>query len=170
MEENVEEFILIGVFLAIVIAVLMFLIFESSFSSALGVGPNNNDLCENQFSHALSGYPNRQEGTPLFRGYLTDCCYNAATAYNTCKQNWCALLNCNDGTCNTNFVNCVNYPNSTILHDCSNISSSNTAALESCIDSTIVANNATQIQNCDTSNPTCIAGDNQQYCTSCALS
>ncbi len=163
MQTSAEEFILIGVLFAIVVAVIIFLEFSASFSAALFIGPNQNNLCENQFTAAQYGWPNRYEGTALFRSYLTDCCYNQQTAKSTCITHWCYY---NYSGNQNAALNCISNPPPGVLAACSNLSPSNTAALESCDKSTIVADNATQIQSCDISNPQCIPGDSK-YCAPC---
>jgi hypothetical protein len=165
--DSAEEFLIFGVLFAVILSVLMFLMFDSSFSAALPIGCNNNNVLENQFTSAEYGYPNRMEGTPLFRCYDTDACYNQATAYNTCIKHWCYYTYWTNGHGSYSQVDsCISNPSQSIKNECSVISPSNTAALESCYRSTIVANNATQIQNCDTSSPVCVAGDSK-YCSAC---
>ncbi len=166
MATNTEEFIWYEVILALVISLIMFFIFYQNFSSVFPIGCNNNNILENQFTQAQFGYPNRMEGTPLFRCYLTDACYAQATANTTCITNWCAYDNCVNGQCNSNFQSCISNPPQSVLQNCKNLSPANTAALESCDQSTIVANNATDMQNCAINIPTCIPGDSK-FCPPC---
>lgn len=170
MSENTEEFIWYEVLFSLVIAVVVFFIFYQNFSGIFPIGcdPNSNILY-NQFSQALSGGPNRMEGTPLFRCYLTNACYDQATANQTCITNWCAYYNnnCVNGQCTPAFESCLSNPPPTVLQNCKVLGPSNTAALESCADSRMVANNATSIQNCAIDIPTCIAGDSK-FCPPCA--
>ena len=169
MAENTEEFIWYEVILALIVSLVMFFIFYQNFSQVFPIGCNNNNVLENQFSQAEFGYPNRMEGTPLFRCYLTDACYSQATANQTCITNWCYYDNCVNGQCSggtSTVVNCIAHPTQSILQNCKDLSPSNTAALESCGQSTMVANNATDIQNCDLSVPTCVSGDSK-YCAPC---
>ncbi len=167
MAENTEEFIWYEVLFSLVVAVVMFFIFYQNFAQIFPVGCNNNNILENQFTQALSGTPNRMEGTPLFRCYLTNACYDQATANQTCIRNWCAYDNCVNGQCSTGFQACLTSPSASVLQNCKILNPSNTAALESCQRSTIVANNATNIENCDTSIPSCISGDSK-FCAPCA--
>ncbi len=169
MAGNTEEFIWYEVLFALVVALVVFFIFYQNFSEVFPVGCNNNNIIENQFTQAEYGYPNRMEGTPLFRCYLTNACYDQATANITCITNWCYYTLWTNGHGSDSAVqNCINnpslYPN--VIQNCKVLNPSNTAALESCQQSTIVADNATDIQNCDTSDPACITGDSP-LCSSC---
>jgi hypothetical protein len=166
MSENTEEFIWYEVLFALIIAVVIFFIFYQNFSQIFPIGCNDNNILENQFSQALYGTPNRMEGTPLFRCYLTDACYSQATANQTCITNWCGYENCINGNCKSSFNTCVENPPISVLQNCKVLGPSNTAALESCQDSVMVANNATDIQNCAVDIPTCISGDSK-YCAPC---
>ncbi len=166
MTGNTEEFIWYEVLFALIVALVVFFIFYQNFSEVFPIGCNNNNLVENQFSQALSGTPNREEGTPLFRCYLTNACYDQATANVTCITNWCAYDYCIDGKCSSAFQTCVQSPTTSVLQNCKVLNPSNTAALENCDQSTIIADNSTDIQNCDTSIPTCITGDGPS-CSSC---
>lgn len=168
---SAEEFIWFEVVFSLVIALLLFLLFYQNFSSIFPVGcdSTNGGLLYNQFTQARFGYPNKMQGTPLFRCYLTNACYNQATAEQTCITNWCYYLNFKNGVGDQATVqNCINNPTAypKVTQNCAVISPSNTAALMSCADSTIVANNATQIQNCDLSVPTCVSGD-APWCPPC---
>lgn len=174
MSENTEEFIWYEVLLALIIALVMFFIFYQNFSSVFPIGcnPASNGVLNNQFTQAESGTPNRMEGTPLFRCYLINACYAASTANSTCITNWCYYDNCVNGQCNggtsigSPVQNCIADPPQNVLQNCKDLSASNTATLFSCDQSTIVADNSTDIQNCDTSVPTCVSGDST-YCPEC---
>ena len=167
MAGNTEEFIWYEVLFALIVALVVFFIFYQNFSEVFPVGCNNNNLVENQFTQAEYGTPNRLEGTPLFRCYLTNACYDQATANTTCITNWCYYDYWTNGHGSDSVVkNCIQNPPASVLQNCKILDPSNTAALESCQSSTIVADNATDIQNCDTSIPTCITGDSPD-CSSC---
>ncbi len=169
MAVDTEQFVWYEVLFALVISLIMFFMFYQNFGAVLPIGCNNNNIIENQFTQAKYGTPNRMEGTPLFRCYLTDACYSQATANTTCITNWCYYTLWKNGQgSQTQVQNCIQnpaaYPN--VLLNCKNLSPSNTAALESCQDSTMVANNATDIQNCAVNIPYCIPGDSK-YCAPC---
>ncbi len=153
----------VGIVFALVVILFGFLMFEQQgAAAALPYGPNNNNLCENQFTHAEYGYPNRLEGTPLFPSYMTDCCFDIQTAYQTCVRHWCYYA----------------YPDSVqaceadpsgfpaVVSGCKVISPSNTAALESCYRSTIFADNSSYIENCAVNVPYCIKGESN-LCPPC---
>ncbi len=164
---DVEQFVLFEVLFGIVISVLLFFTFYQNFSAVLPVGCNNNDILENQFTSAQYGYPNRLEGTPLFRCYGTNACYNQSSAYQTCLSNECYYLNWHNGQGSYSAVqNCIAAPPQTVLSACRVVSPSNTADLFSCYQSTVIANNATMIGNCDMSSPVCVKGDSPQ-CPPC---
>ncbi|EFD92939.1 MAG: hypothetical protein BJBARM5_0312 [Candidatus Parvarchaeum acidophilus ARMAN-5] len=166
---DVEQFLFFEILIGIVISLTMFFLFYGNYSSIFPIGcDSSTNILQNQFTSAEYGYTNRMEGTPLFRCYLTNACFDAATAHQTCITHWCYYYNFVNGKGNQAAVqNCIGNPNSTIVSACSVVSPTNTADLESCADSTIVANNATDIQNCDISNPSCISGDGP-YCPACA--
>jgi hypothetical protein len=164
---STEEFIFYGILLAVVIAISMFFIFYENFSAAFPIGcdSSNGGVLENQFTSAEYGLPNKMQGTPLFRCYDENACYDQATAYNTCITHWCYYTYWSDGKGSYSVVEgCIANPSTSIKNECAVISPSNTAALESCYRSTIVADNATQIQDCDTSSPVPVAGD-ASWCT-----
>ena len=175
---SVEGFLSWDIILPIVIIIISILMLYFSAGGiaayALPVGPNDNNLCENQFTHAEYGWPNRLEGTSLFPSLLTDCCYDALTAKSTCITHWCYynISQQYDGGnevpySQQNLVqSCISNPPKYILNQCSVISPSNTAALMSCDHSTILADNSTFIENCDISNPECLPGDSK-YCPPC---
>jgi hypothetical protein len=169
MQENVEEFILIGVVFAVIVIVVIFYVFLADFSPVFPVGCNNNNIIENQFTQAEYGYANRMEGTPLFRCYLTDACYDQATANQTCITHWCYYLSKQPGSEVTNVQTCIQFPSAypQVIQGCRDLSPANTAALESCQKSTIVADNSTNIENCAINIPTCVAGDSK-FCPPCA--
>ncbi len=166
---DVEQFLFFEVLLGIVIALTMFFLFYGNYSSIFPIGcDSSTNILQNQFTSAEYGYANRMEGTSLFRCYDINACYNAATAQQTCVRHWCYYYNFVNGVGNeANVQQCIGDPNSTIISACSIVSPTNTADLESCADSTIVANNATEIQNCDLSVPSCISGDGP-FCPACA--
>ncbi|MCL5009896.1 MAG: hypothetical protein M1433_02895 [Candidatus Parvarchaeota archaeon] len=166
---SAEEFIWFEVVFALVVALVLFFIFYQNFSSIFPVGcdSNNGGLLYNQFTQARYGYPNKLEGTPLFRCYLTNACYDQATANQTCITNWCYYLNYVNGVGNQQAVqSCIANPPAKVLQNCAVISPSNTAALMSCSQSTIVADNSTNIEDCNLNVPTCIQGD-APWCPPC---
>ena len=170
MSENTEEFIWYEVVFSLIIALVIFFVFYQNFAAAFPIGCNNNGILDNQFTVAEYGapYSNRLEGTALFRCYLTDACYSLSLANQTCIKNWCYYTYYTNGKGNPSDVaNCIAAPSSTILQNCKDLSPSNTATLFSCDQSTMAANNATVIEGCDTSNPSCISGDNPIYCSVC---
>ena len=165
---DIEQFFFFEILIGIVITLTMFFLFYGNYSSIFPVGCDSaTNLLQNQFTSAEYGYANRMEGTPLFRCYGTNACFNAATAQQTCIRHWCYYYNYVNGQGNQqNVQSCIASPNSTIVSACSIVSPTNTADLESCADSTIVANNATDIQNCAINVPACISGDGP-YCPAC---
>lgn len=176
MAQSVEGFLVWDILLPIIIIIFMVLLLYFGFGgqallAALPVGPNDNNLCENQFTHAEYGWPNRLEGTSLFPSLLTDCCYDQATANATCIRHWCyyEANNGNPVTTNSQVAwaeNCIEHPTSKILSECSVLSPSNTADLMSCYRSTMLADNSTVIENCNISSPICLPGDSK-YCPPC---
>jgi hypothetical protein len=165
---DAEQFLFFEILLGIVVSLTMFFLFYGNYSSIFPVGCDSaTNLLQNQFTSAEYGYANRLEGTPLFRCYGTNACFNAATAQQTCIRHWCYYYNYINGKGSQIAVqNCIASPSSNITNACSTISPTNTAALESCADSTIIANNATDIQNCAINIPSCVAGDGP-YCPPC---
>ncbi len=162
-----EQFMLFEVGFGIAVSIVLFVSFYQNFSSVFPVGCNNNDILENQFTSAEYGYPNRMEGTPLFRCYGTDACYNQSSAYQTCLSNECYYLYYKNGQGDyVSVQNCISAPPQSVLNACKVVSPSNTADLFSCDQSTVVANNATVIENCDMSTPACVKGDSP-YCPPC---
>ncbi len=165
---DVEQFLFFEIIIGIVITLTMFFLFYNNFSSIFPIGcSSTTDLLENQFTSAEYGYQNRMEGTTLFRCYDENACFDAATAQQTCIRHWCYYDNWIDGQGSQSAVdNCMESPPANITSACSVVSPTNTADLESCSESTMVANNATDIQNCAINIPACISGDGP-YCAPC---
>ncbi len=169
---DVEQFLLFEILVALIVGILMFFLFYQTFAAVFPVGCNNNGLIENQFSQAEFGTPNRMEGTPLFRCYGTDACYQNSTANQTCITNWCYYTLWKNGQGSVSAVQaCISDPSAypTVLLNCKSISPQNTAALQSCaqINPSVIANNATTIESCNTNIPTCIQGDDAAWCAPC---
>ena len=167
---SVEEFIVFEVLLGIIVSLVVFLTFYNSFSSIFPVGcDSNSNVLENQFTQAEYGLPNRLEGTPLFRCYNENACYRQSTAYNTCVTHWCYYTLWKNGQGSYSQVqSCISDPSAypVVADNCKSISTANTAALESCSRSTIIADNSTTIENCDINVPSCLPGDGPQ-CPPC---
>jgi hypothetical protein len=135
----------VGIVFALVVILFGFLMFEQQgAAAALPYGPNNNNLCENQFTHAEYGYPNRLEGTPMFPSYM--CYYAYPDSVQACE------------------ADPSGFP--AVVSGCKVISPSNTAALESCYRSTIFADNSSYIENCAVNVPYCIKGESN-LCPPC---
>ena len=165
---DIEQFLFFEVLVGIVIALTMFFLFYNNYSSIFPVGCDSSTaVLQNQFTSAEYGYSNRMEGTPLFRCYDENACYNAATAEQTCIRHWCYYDYWTNGQGSTSQVeSCMASPPANITSACSVVSPTNTADLFSCSESTRAVNNATDIQNCAINVPACISGDGP-YCAAC---
>lgn len=161
---SAESYIAYSVIFALVVTAIVFILFATQGgTAALPYGQNNNNLCENQFTQAEYGYPNRLEGTPLFPSYMTDCCFDIQTAYQTCVRHWCYYAY--PGSVATCEADPSGFP--AVVSGCKTISPSNTAALESCDRSTVFADNSSYIENCAVNVPYCIKGESGNYCSPC---
>ena len=165
---DVEQFFFFEVLVGIIITLTILSQFYGNYSSIFPIGcSTSTNLLQNQFTSAEYGYANRMEGTPLFRCYNQNACFDVSTAQQTCIRHWCYYELWTNGQGDQQAVDaCMASPPQNITNACSVISPANTAALESCSRSTVVANNATDIQNCAINVPSCIPGDGP-FCPPC---
>jgi hypothetical protein len=151
---------LVKLIFAIFVIVMGVLLFLSIFGLVwLPYGCNENNLCENKFSHARRLYKDRAEQTS-FPCALRDCCYAQERALSECQENWDAYGQEQGWT--------AAEISAKIAEECSaeRLTRENPAAWFDCVESIQVCNNETCAQNCD-HDYICEEGEEGKFCEDC---